>query len=400
MPANGDPAHRFTPPLTRQTHKHAAPNGFCLECSTPIEPWEGQAGARTYLFAAREVGDALARVAQGSSYRAAAAAARASADRVKQANPRQRTAPAGPIGRRRRRKRRDRVAQDDGQLVANWVDVFTPVICDGLLPTSWPDVLVVDSVGFVRGSQGGRRFNVLGAAGIEQMPEPGRRRPTLAWSLQPFARKTQAAWEEFLASLDGTPKVIVSDADRSIAGAIKAVFPRAGDAAPQHRLSEHHVKAQLQNALPAGLLGTPHPIAQTFDRALLDAKRWAEFVEACENEAAARPRPMVGVMRWFSNYGELVEAQVATRRPELPNSTGACDAMLRLVGERLGDRSSSFTNRARMEKLLTLLTADLRKQANGRVWADRIRERIYLAGGTARFQRQHDDPKGTYSLLS
>jgi hypothetical protein len=48
-------------------HSHPAPNGFCLECSTAIEPWEGQAGVRTYLFAAREIGDALARVAQGSS---------------------------------------------------------------------------------------------------------------------------------------------------------------------------------------------------------------------------------------------------------------------------------------------------------------------------------------------
>jgi hypothetical protein len=109
---------------------------------------------------------------------------------------------------------------------------------------------------------------------------------------------------------------------------------------------------------------------------------------------------MVPVVRWFGNYGDLIEAQVATRRPELPNSTGGCEAMLRDVRQRLGDRSASFTNRARMEKLLKLITADLRQKSSGRVWADRIRERIYLAGGTARLQRPHDDPKGTYSLLT
>jgi hypothetical protein len=42
----------FHPVLTRQGHPH----GFCLECSTALEPWEGQAGAREYHFAAREVG--------------------------------------------------------------------------------------------------------------------------------------------------------------------------------------------------------------------------------------------------------------------------------------------------------------------------------------------------------
>ena len=45
------------------------------------------------------------------------------------------------------------------------------------------------------------------------------------------------------------------------------------------------------------------------------------------------------------------------------------------------------------------MTAELRQKSSGRVWADRIRERIYLAGGTARNQRPHDDPKGLYSLL-
>lgn len=66
---------------------------------------------------------------------------------------------------------------------------------------------------------------------------------------------------------------------------------------------------------------------------------------------------------------------------------------------RIGDRVGSFTNRARMANLLTLIAADIHTKSNGRVWADRIRERIYLAGGHARYQRPHDDRKGDYSLL-
>src|SRR5947209_18193011 len=77
-PANGDPKHRFTPLLTRQGDPHA----YCVECSTALEPWEGQAGAREYRFAAREVGEALVAVARGSSYQAAAEAARRHAGRL------------------------------------------------------------------------------------------------------------------------------------------------------------------------------------------------------------------------------------------------------------------------------------------------------------------------------
>ena len=45
------------------------------------------------------------------------------------------------------------------------------------------------------------------------------------------------------------------------------------------------------------------------------------------------------------------------------------------------------------------MTMDLRGRADGRVWAERLRERIYLAGGAATHSRPHDDRKGIYSLF-
>lgn len=56
------PPHRFTPVLTHQGEPHR----FC-ECSTALEPWEGQAGARDYRFGTHEVGEALVAVARGAS---------------------------------------------------------------------------------------------------------------------------------------------------------------------------------------------------------------------------------------------------------------------------------------------------------------------------------------------
>src|SRR5688500_16829735 len=81
-PRNGDRRHRFTPTLTRQRHPRATPHGFWLECSTRVEVWEGQAGARRYRFAAREVGEALTLVARGATYRDAAFAARRQGGRL------------------------------------------------------------------------------------------------------------------------------------------------------------------------------------------------------------------------------------------------------------------------------------------------------------------------------
>jgi hypothetical protein len=80
------------------------PHGYCVECSTGLEPWEGQTGAREYRFAAREVGEALASVAKGTSYRAAAEIARQRAGRVPPPRP----------GKRR-------AQSNEGQLVANWI---------------------------------------------------------------------------------------------------------------------------------------------------------------------------------------------------------------------------------------------------------------------------------------
>lgn len=74
--------------------------------------------------------------------------------------------------------------------------------------------------------------------------------------------------------------------------------------------------------------------------------------------------------------------------------------MLREVDRRIGDRVGSFTNRARMGKLLALMALDIDGRAEARQWADHLRERLHLAGGHAESQRPHDDPKGCCSLIA
>jgi hypothetical protein len=380
-PANGDRRHRFTPVLTRQ----GEPNGYCVECSTGLEPWEGQAGAREYRFSAREVGEALAAVAAGASYRAAAEAARRRAHRL-----------AAGAARRSGARRRDPLR--DGQIVANWVDVFAEAVCTPELPRRWPRTLLVDSKAFrIRsGENAGRGFHVFAAMGIEA-PEPGRWAPApKIWRLEPFGRRDQASWEAFFGSLAGAPKVIVSDPDHALTAAIESVF---GEAGTEHRLCEWHLGRKLREHLPASILDDRrHPIARALGDALRSPGGWRALVAAIEAEPAAERSLALG---WLQRYGARIAAQVATRDPAAPHSTGPVEQVLREVDRRIGDRVGSFTNRTRMRKLLALMAVEMSGRADGRRWADRLRERLYLAGGRpADNQRPHDDPKGAYSLVA
>lgn len=378
-PANGEPGHRFTPVLTRQ----GEPQAFCVECSTGLERWEGQAGAREYRFAAREVGEALAAVAAGASYRSAAEAARRRAHRL-------------PVGGRDDWPQRRRDPVRDGQLVANWIDVFSELVCVGELPDRWPPTLLVDSKNFRihSGEHAGRGFHVLAAMG-SRAAEPGKWAPApRLWRLEPFARKDQAAWEAFFGQLEGAPNVIVSDADYALACAIRSVF---GDA--EHRLCEWHLGRKLRAHLPDEILDDrDHPITRALGRAFQTPDGWKAFLAAIDDEHSAG-QSLTLALRWLDMYGSRIAAQTATRDPGGPNSTGPVEQVLREVDRRIGDRVGSFTNRARMAKLLALMALELTGRADGRDWADRLRERLYLGGGRPAHQRPHDDPKGRHSLI-
>ncbi len=378
-PSNGAPKHRFTPVLTRQGEPHP----YCVECSTGLEPWEGQAGAREYRFAAREVGEALVSVAKGGTYRVAAEIARQKAGRVPPPRAHRRRSPA-----------------NEGQLIANWVDVCSEFVCAGELPERWPHTLAVDSQNFRvnSGPHAGRGFHVLAAVGREQ-GEPGRWAPTpRVWRLEPFAHKDQASWEAFFGALDGAPKVIVSDADNALRRAIQGSF---GDTELEHRQCEWHLGRKLRQHLPDLVLAdAKHPITRALIDAFHSLEAWSRLDQAIRaDDARGEHGPLTLAINWLDTYGRIAEAQIPTRDPYGINSTSPAEQTLRQIDRRIGDRVGSFTNRTRLAKLLNLMTLDLLGKADSRDWADRLRERLYLAGGRPQNQRPHDDTQGVASLF-
>jgi hypothetical protein len=260
-------------------------------------------------------------------------------------------------------------------------------------------VLLIDSKNFrvISGEHAGRGFHVLAAMGTE-VAASGRWAPVpKLWRLEPFARKDQAAWEAFFGAFEGAPRVIVSDADNALACAIRSVFGAAG---VEHRLCEWHLGRKLREHLPDKVLDDrAHPITRALPAAFHTPDGWGELLAAIDDEHASG-RSLTLALHWLGRYGDRIAAQVATRDPGGPNSSGPVEQVLREVDRRIGDRVGSFTNRARMAKLLALMTLDLTGRADGRHWADRLRERLYLAGGRPANQRPHDDPKGTPSLIA
>jgi hypothetical protein len=292
-----------------------------------------------------------------------------------------------------------RLPANEGQLVANWVDVCSEFICAGQLPECWPDTIAVDSQNFRvnSGPHAGRGFHVLAAVGRDRA-EPGKWAPVpRVWRLEPFAHKDVAAWAAFLGALEGAPKVIVSDADNALALTIRNLFGET----VEHRLCEWHLGRKLRQHLPDEILAQrTHPITVALLDAFHSLERWDRLEHAiCAEHTNGEHRPLGLALKWLDTYGQVARAQIPTRDPSGLNSTGPVEQVLREIDRRIGDRVGSFTNRHRLAKLLDLMTLDLLAKADGRKWADRLREQLYLAGGRPQNQRPHDDPKGVPSLF-
>jgi hypothetical protein len=369
VPADGSPPHRFTEPLPRL----AAGASHCSECSSALDPWEGQAGARTYLDSAREIAHGLASVARGDSYRRAAAGVR-QLDRK-----------AGTRWRRARGRRRGQI---NGQLVANWVDVFAEVVLDAYRPTAWPAFLAVDSTSFATGA--GRRLNLLVAYGYEAAGGPGR-----LWLVRPSANRRAVDWYEFFADLPGTPERIVSDYDSAISQAVRGAFPRGSDPAPLHYYCELHIKQNIEKKL--GPLARPHPAWDALPLALTTPARWAVFEQAAWSAINTGVR-LPTMANWLAANSGWVARQVAGRPKRGPYAVGALEAAIKQLRLELFDRARRLGNRRRTELMLELLACGLRYEVDEPSWAAKVRRFLEANDGTAPAQRAHDDRLGNPSL--
>src|SRR5215211_4440227 len=377
VPGNGDRPHRFTELLPREEAWHDA----CEACERPVHLHEGPHAARRFQFVARGIAEALVAVGAGASYRQAALVARERARRLR----------VDPETGEPRPTRH-------GQLVADWVEVFAPVVFEPHRPFAWPTAgsLLLDDLPFsVRDPASGRfriAFRVFCAAGFE------RGRPRL-WRVEAFPDASQANWEAFLRALEGAPPRVVCDNHYGLNGAVRAAFPEA-----ELYLCEWHLRHALERLMAKIRQESQHRAAidallPRVETAFAGPSFWKPFVR--DARAADIPR----LQSWLDGAGRVVEERFrrrgrrSRRAAEMPLSTSPLDGLIEPIRAALRRRRYGLKNRERTNRLLLLMRLHANHQADALVYARSTRARPEASGGRPRVGRRVvTDPAGQPSL--
>lgn len=282
--------------------------------------------------------------------------------------------------------------------VADWVEVFAPVVFEPHRPGAWPEVgsLLLDDLPFsVHDPATGRfriAFRVFCAAGFE------RGRPRL-WRLEAFPDASQANWEAFLGALEGAPRRVVCDNHSGLTGAARAAFPDA-----ELYLCEWHLRHALERLMAKIRKREEHrdAIAALLPRveaAFTGLAFWKPFLR--DAHAAEIPR----LSDWLDGAGRIVSEQFARRglrsqRPaDTPLSTSPLDGLIEPIRAALQPRRYGLKNRERTNRLLLLMQLHANRQDDVLAYAKSIRVWLEPNGGRPRVARRAvTDPGGLASL--
>jgi hypothetical protein len=379
-PRDGQP-HVFTELLPREESWHDS----CEHCERHVERREGPKAPRHYQFVARGIAEALHAVGAGASYRHAAWVARDRAHRFRF------DAETGEVRE-----------SNHGQLVADWVELFAPVVFEAHRPTAWPaeGSLLLDHLPFrVRAIDGSGKRIPAGHVAFDVFCSVGyvAGKPRL-WRAEAFSTAHPANWSAFLTSLPGQPRRIVCDAHGGMLRAISEHWPET-----ELHQCEWHLQHALDRLLAKEARRNPSAeldeLRGQAEGALTGPAFWSAFVRAArtvENES---------MERWIAVNGSTIEAQFARRPPpsrrpaDMPLTTSALDQITRPIVTALYPRRYGLKNRERLNRLLMLLQLHVNGDDDVQRYAVTIRRWLEANGGrpTAR-RRAIADPLAAPSL--
>jgi hypothetical protein len=328
------PRYKCVPGNSERPHRFTVPPGHAPRGSS---------------YTTRDIAAALADVGRGLSYRKAAELARARAGRA---------------------------ASVDGNAVADWVEMFAPVVHARYTRARWPAVLELDSVAFRARDVGegdeSTAFQIFAAL------TPPRRGHAQLVALDVFPRDPpggrQALWEEFLSALEGVPAQIVCAPDLDLVRAIAGVWPPEGPS-PAVFLCHRHLARELLEILQAAGVDPGSPYHRAAARAFRNPAAWRRFL------AEPPPRRIRALDAWIELYGAQIASQLA--HGAASTTTELLDEQLELLQERLADRRGNLRNRERTRRLLMLLLLDLNGRADPARYEEIIREELEGRGGQA-----------------
>jgi hypothetical protein len=131
--------------------------------------------------------------------------------------------------------------------------------------------------------------------------------------------------------------------------------------------------------------GDTHPLLVAADKAFDSAADW-DAMAALATRWQARP-----LGHWLKVNGPAIRAQLAGRRPGVPRSIGGLEASLRVLKRMLHDRAHLLTNTDRTNRMLDLVTLQMRGVASEREYTRRILETASSTTGRVPRQRSAVD---------
>src|ERR687897_2162068 len=377
----GEKPHVFTELLPREESWHDS----CEQCERAVERREGPKAPRHYQFVARGIAEAVAAVGPDPPYRQPPRAPRARARRFRF------DLETGELRE-----------SDHGQLVADWVELFAPVVFESRRPTAWraEGSLLLDHLPFrVRALDAGGRRIPAGRVAFDVFCAVGYRagKPRL-WRAEAFPTAHPANWAAFLGSLPGAPKRIVCDAHGGMLRAIEERWPGA-----ELHQCEWHLQHALERLLAKEARSTPSEELQELraraEGALAGPSFWRTFVRA------ARAAENESLDRWIAVNAPTIEAQFARRLPpsrrptDMPLTTAALEQLTRPISAALYPRRYALKNRERLNRLLLLLQLRINGDDDVQAYAKAIRAWLEANGGRpAARRRAIADPAGSPSL--
>ena len=362
--------HRFTLPVLRAAaHEHR-----CLDCQQLVPTHAGPVVAEGYHYLSKVIAGALVDVAKGRTYSEASQAARkalAHAEGVV----------AGGA-----------TFSAHGQLVADWVEVFSDVVLTQ--PKRWPQVILLDATDFWRRTGGGgtaHAFTLLFAYGYDA-PEGPLPEPDDPWQLPAdratngrllriglAAKEDEPTWSEFLRHWHGTPLVAVTDGDGGVRNAIKSVWP-AGRTTRVRCV--YHWRQNLVTGVVSDLARTLQQpgtsaavkndeVLALAHKAFASSADFIAFNKAAQERFSGLYKP--SSLKWLNTNGgdALAQLDAAAEMPG-PQSTGPLEQVINRTRQLVAGRVQGLRNPVRTQRMLNLLAAGLRNDANVDHWADLI----------------------------
>jgi hypothetical protein len=361
-PRAGKP-HVFTELLPREESWH----GSCDHCERRVERREGPKAPRHYQFVARGIAEALAAVGAGATYMQASRVARDRARRFRF------DLETGEVRE-----------SDHGQLVADWVELFAPVVVEPHRQSAWPAAgsLLLDHLPFrVRALDADGKRIPAGRVAFDVFCAAGYRagRPRL-WHAEAFASAHPTNWSAFLGTLPGEPRRVVCDAHGGMLRAIEGRWPDA-----ELHQCEWHLQHALERLLAKEARSDPseelEDLRSRAEGALSGPSFWRPFVraaQAAENES---------LDRWIAVNGPTIEAQFARRPPpsrrpdDMPLTTAALEQLTRPISAALYPRRYALKNRERLNRLLMLVQLHVNGEDDVQAYAKTIRGWLEANGG-------------------